>query len=184
MRWEDLFADLSGQADEAERLTLEAEVVDRTRRELARVRLYDRLGAAVGARLRLVLLGGAVVDGVLLDVGPDWCLVAEAAGRRALVPLGAVALVAGLGRRSTPPGTEGAVASRRTLAHALRALARDRAEVIAVLLDGSSRVGTPDRVGSDYVELAEHLPGEARRPGAVTGVLAVPFAAIALLRSS
>ena len=184
MRWEDLFADLSAQADEAERLSLEAEVVDRTRREVARLRLYDRLTVAAGAPLRLALLGGGVVEGALVDVGPDWCLVAEAAGRRALVPLAAVGLVTGLGRRSATPGSEGEVESRLTLAYALRALARDRAEVTVVLLDGSSRVGTLDRVGSDYVELAEHLPGEARRPAAVSGVLAVPFAAIALLRST
>jgi hypothetical protein len=75
------------------------------------------------------------------------------------------------------------VFARLGLGSALRAIARDRVQVVIGLLDGSAVTGTVDRVGSDFVEVAEHGPGEPRRRSEVSGVRAVPFAAVAVVRS-
>lgn len=182
MRWKALFDDLEAQVEAAEQAELDAEIRDRTRREAALVRTSDRLRAAVGQPLTLVLHGAGTVRGDLLDVGEDWLLLEEPGLREALVPSAAVLSVSGLGRRTSAPGAEGVVAARLDLRWALRGLARSRAALHVVLRDGSLLVGTLDRVGADHVELAEHAPGEARRTGAVRGVRLVPLPALALLR--
>ena len=184
VRWDDLFADLEGQlAAEAAR-DLDAEVADRTRREAARVRLVDRLRAAAGDAVPVVLaVRGlpAPLEGVVTGVGPDWVLVRSRAGE-VLVHLPAVDWLTGLGSRAVEPGSEGPVEARFGLGAALRALARDRAHVRAVLVDGLAFGGTLDRVGADHVELAEHPDDEPRRAGAVRQVRVLPFAGLALVR--
>jgi len=182
MRWKALFDDLEAQAEAAAAAELEGEVRDRTRREVGLLGLLDRLRPAQGSVLVVTVLGGGTVTGRLLDVGPDWILLDERAGRELLVPLAGVLSVGGLGRRAQPrePGDE--VGRRLDLRWALRGLARDRAPVQVLLRDGSMLAGTLDRVGSDYVDLAEHPQGEARRSAAVQGVRLVPLQALALLR--
>lgn len=183
MRWEALFAELEAEFTAAGVLDAEAELRDRVRRETARLRLYDRLAAARGTEIG-VQVSGLIVHGRLADVGPDWLLVAEGQTREALIPLAAVASVGGLGRWSAPPGAHGRVAGRLDLRYALRGVARDRSGVALILLDGSTCTGTIDRVGGDFVEIAEHPVGEARRAKAVSGVRTVPLSAITVLRSS
>lgn len=183
MRWEALFADLEGELAAGAAAELALEVADRTRREVAQLRLVDRLRPAVGYPVSVTLPGASVVAGRLADVGADWVLVAEHTGREALVPLGAVFGIAGLGRFSDPPDSEGVVASRRGLRHALRSLARSRAPTLVVLLDHSVLAGTIDRVGADYLELAVHPAGELRHRAAVREVRTIPVGAIAVVRS-
>lgn len=184
VRWERLFADLEAELEAAEHADLEAEVADRTRAELSQVRLVDRLRAVVDADLALTLPGAGAVRAVLREVGSEWVLVEEAPGREALIPLARVLAIAGLRRAAAPPGSEGRVVSRLGLVTALRALVRDRAPVVVVLVDGGAVHGTLDRVGADHVDVAEHPAGEPRRAGAVTGVRTVPLDAIALVRRS
>ncbi|MGN6246138.1 MAG: hypothetical protein ACTHQ3_21010 [Motilibacteraceae bacterium] len=182
MRWEDLFADLEAQLAQAERAELAGEVADRSRRELARIRLVDRLRAVVDRPVELSVRGAGRLGGRLTDVAPEWLLVEERIGVSTLVPLAAVLAVCGLGARAEDPTGEGAVAARLGLGVALRALARDRAPVSLVLVDGGVLSGTIDRVGADHLDLAEHAPGELRRAREVRGVSTVPFAAVGAVR--
>jgi hypothetical protein len=182
VRWEALFGDLEAQFEQAEAAQLSVEVADRTRRELARIRLVDRLRAAMGRQLTCAVAGGATISGRLLDVGTDWLLVSDGSTREALVPLAAVMGLTGLGPWASEPGSEGAVAKRLDLRYVLRALARDRSGVSCLLMDGSMVTGTLDRVGADFVDLAEHPLGEPRRPAAVRAVRSIPLGALALVR--
>ena len=183
MRWERLFADLEAQLEASDAAELAGEVVERTRVEVGAIRLVDRLRAAVGGRLRLSCLGGEVVAGRLERVGPDWLLIAERADRSSLVPSGAVTAVAGLGALSAPPGSEGRVAARLDLRYALRGMARDRAPVTITLADATNVSGTVDRVGSDFIDVAEHPAGEPRRPRAVRQVRTLPLGGLSVLRA-
>ncbi len=183
VRWRGLFDDLEAQFDQVEAQELAGEVADRTRREAALVRLFDRLRSAIGARVGAEVLGSGVLRGRLVDVGPDWLLLEEDAGRELLVPLVAVLGLTGLGAGSAVPGSEGAVARRLDLSWALRGLARSRTGVALVLVDGAVVTGTLDRVGADHLDVAEHGLGEARRAGAVRQVRLVPLTAVAVVRS-
>ncbi|NHC13024.1 hypothetical protein [Motilibacter deserti] len=181
MRWEELFADLEAQLEEAERAEHQAEVADRTRRELARVRLVDRLRAAVGSSLTVVVGAAGRVRGRLVDVGPDWLLLQED-GRDALVPVSAVTTVLGLGGRAAGPPRPASVAARLTLGTALRGLVRDRATVRVTTVDGADWTGTLDRVGADFVDSSEG-PVDEGRDARARGVRSVPFAALAVIRA-
>lgn len=177
-RWEELFADLAGQAERAEAADLAAEVSDRSRREHALLTLADRLRPAVGTSLVVTCVGAGPVRGVLHDVGPDWLLL----DGDQLVATAAVLGVTGAGARAET--STSTVDARLDLRWALRTVARDRSGVRLVLVDGSVLAGTVDRVGADHLDLAEHPEGEARRAGAVRQVRLVPLAALAVVRSS
>ena len=181
-RWKRLFDDLEAQAEALARGELDAEVRDRMRRENALVRLSDRLAPSLGATVQLQVGGPGVLHGVLLDAGTDWLLLEETGSREVLVPALALLSVGGLGRAAQAPGSEGEVGKRLDLRWALRGLARDRAGLAVVLRDGSVLGGTLDRVGADFVELAEHGTGEARRSGAVLGLRLLPLEALGALR--
>jgi hypothetical protein len=180
MRWQQLFADLAAQFEEAEATAERAELPSRTRSEQGAVTLEERLGGAVGARVAVRCRGAGPVPGVLVDAGPDWLLV-EDAGRESLIAAPAVLAVSGLGRRTAVAAGE--VRARWDLRRAVRALARDRSPVQLVLVDGGLLTGTVDRVGADFLEVAEHPLEDARRAAAVRGVVAVPLAAVALIRA-
>lgn len=182
MRWQQLFADLGAQFDEAETAAERAESASRARIEAGAVRLAERVAAAVGQPLVLRCRGAGQVSGVLADTGVDWLLVEET-GREVLVAGAAVLSVAGLGRQ-TAVRAESAVRSRLDLRWAVRALARDRSAVQIVLEDGGVLVGTVDRVGADFLELAVHPADEPRRPAAVRAVVAVPLEALSVVRTT
>jgi hypothetical protein len=182
VRWERLFDDLEAQVETAGQRDLATEIADRTRREVARIRLADRLRAARGHEVSCRVLGAGSVAGRVAGVGPEWVLLVESTGCEALVPLAGLTSVGGLGLRSTVPGTEGLVGARLGLGHVLRGIARDRSPVGVTLVDGSALGGTVDRVGSDFVEVAEHGPGEPRRPLDVHAVRSIPFTGLAVVR--
>jgi hypothetical protein len=182
MRWQQLFADLEAQFDEAAAASERAEEASRARLEMGGVRLSERLSAALGHPVTLRCRGAGQVAGVLTDLGVDWLLLEEDGGRELLVASRAVVAVAGLGRHTAAPGSPGAFRSRFDLRRAIRVLARDRATVQVVLDDGGVFGGTVDRVGADHLELAEHAVEEPRRGQNVQGVRAVVIDAVALLR--
>ena len=181
MRWRRLFADLSAELEASEAAAERSEDAARTRWEIGAVRLADRLGGALGCELTLRCRGAGELRGLVAEVGPDWLLLTEAGAREVLVALPAVRTVAGLDRGTAAP-VEGEVARRLDLRWVLRGLARDRGPVQVLLDDGGALTGTIDRVGADFVEVAEHAADQPRRGRAVQGVRAVALDAVAAVR--
>jgi hypothetical protein len=182
VRWDALFADLEGQAEALSAAERAAEADERGRIELSSLHWLRRLDAAVGAEVQMRLAGAVSVRGRVERVGPDWMLLIEDAAREVLVPVAAVQVVGGLSRFAAAEETS-VVASRLTLRSVLRALARDRSVVrIHLTAGGGVLDGTIDRVGADFVDLAEHPAGEPRRRGDVRSVALVPLDGLAAVR--
>ncbi len=180
MRWQQLFDDLEGQAQASERAELEAEISDRTRAETGQVRLLNRLRHRVGEQVRLTVLGGGQLQGSVDQVGADWLLLSGS--DEVVVPMSAVLTIADLGPASVSPQGVSVVAERLGLTYALRAIAVDRCPVRIALRDGSTVVGTPQRVGADFVDVAVHDVGEVPRLDVVRRTSTVAFDAIASVR--
>ena len=196
MRWDRLFADLEARFTELADAEADAERADRERVAVGAVRSLQRLGGAVGTSIRLQLAGGAPIDGTLRTVGADWLLIEEGAGRDCLVAWDAVVAVGGLTASTT--GAPGGLDRRLNLRLALRGLARDRAPV-AIALSGwaggvvdamapsttgsAEIIGTIDRVGADFIEVAVHAAWEPRRSAAVRAVVLIPLRAVMLVRA-
>ena len=70
----------------------------------------------------------------------------------------------------------------------LRAIARDRSTVRIHLTSGGSQFDTVDatidRVGADFIEVATHSTGAARRRSEVREMELVPLAALVAIRRS
>ncbi len=193
MRWDRLFDELEGRFDELADEQAAAERADRERVAIGAVTALGRLAGALDQHVRVGLAGGVVVAGTLRAVGPDWLLVTEEQ-RDYVLPWQSVAAVHGV-TAATGPAPAG-LDLRLDLRRALRGLARDRAPVQVALAGwtgggGSSGtggasgelIGTIDRVGADFIEMALHPAGEARRSGAVRSVVLVPLASILLVRA-
>jgi hypothetical protein len=179
MRWDQLFDDLEAQLAGEDARERDAEVADRTRRERALLDVHTRLLANVALPGVCLRLAGRVVIGTLIDVGPDWVLVATGPQRPVLVALAAVRGVTGLGPGARTPSV---VAKRFGMGAALRAVSRDRAVVELADLDGHTATGTIDVVGADHLELAEHASDEVRRTANVTGRVLMPFWSLGSVR--
>jgi hypothetical protein len=181
MRWERLFDDMEAQLDAASAAELAGEVAERTRYELSRVTLADRLLVWEGQPVALDLLGGAAVAGRLDRAAEQWVVVRQGS-LPALVPLAAVVLARGLG--APVAATRSGVLRRLGLRAALRAVARDRSQVRIELVDGRAVTGTVDAVGADHLDLAQHPADEPRRAAVVRQVLTVPLSGLAVLRAT
>lgn len=182
MRWQKLFADLEAQFAAASSAAELAESGSRARAEVGSVPLAERLAGAIGQPVRLRCRGAGQVAGELAEVGPDWVLLSAEGGRELLVATRAVTVVSGLVRRTRTAGERPCV--RTDLRRALRGLVRDRSVVSLALEDGGRLSGTIDRVGADFVEIAEHAVDEPRRASAVRAVHAVPLPALAVVSRS
>ena len=156
------------------------ELAERTRIEAASLTLADRLRPAAAHVLDLHCRGAGRLRGRLQRVGTDWLELIEPIGCAVVVPLASVLAVSGLGRWSAT--ADGEVDRRLGLGSVLRELVRDRATVQVVLVDGSQLAGTVDRVGADFVELAEHPLDQPRRVASVRRVWTLPRAAVAAVR--
>lgn len=184
MRWQQLFADLQAQMEEAEAAGERGESASRMRAEVGAVHLAERLRGSLGSPLVLGCRGAGRLTGRLVEVGADWLLLEDEQSRPCLVATAAVQSVGGLGRLTSAPEAAGAVWVRLDLRRALRGLARDRSPVQIFLDDGGVLSGTLDRVGADYVELAEHPGDLPRRAEAVQSVRAVVIDAVAVVRTA
>lgn len=183
MRWQQLFADLEAQFQAEQDGVERGETSSRVRHEVGALRWADRVAGSLGSPVVLLCRGAGPVSGTLSDTGSDWLLLVDDIGRECLVAAAAVRAVSGLGRRTAPAEDAGPVRGRLDLRRALRGLARDRAPVQVVLDEGTSVTGTIDRVGADYVELAEHPADLHRRSEAVHGVRTVVMDAVVVVRT-
>ena len=179
-RWSQLFADLDAQAEAVLRAEEYGDVAERTRIEVGKLTLADRLRPAVGRELAVRCVGAGPLLGRLDGVGADWLELTESTAAESVVPLAAVIAVCGLGRWSTV--ADGVVDRRLGLRSVLRRLSRNRAVMRLVLTDGGTLTGTIDRVGADFLELAEHAQTAPRRAGAVLRVWTLPLASLAVVR--
>jgi hypothetical protein len=192
VRWDELFADLSGQGAADDAAELAAEVAERGRWESGQTSLLDRLRAMqVGSPVLLGLPDADSARGALLAVGLDWVVVGERS-QDCLVPHSAVRWVRSLelearGQgtvRSENPVTCGEVPAvpRLRLAQAVRALVRDRAYVRVRMLGGEAVSGTLDRAGPDHLDLAQHPADVARRSADVQASWLVAYASVSSVR--
>lgn len=179
LRWQQLFADLEAQALALEAADLAAEVSERTRGEIAQISLVNRLRAAIGHRVELRVLGAKPVTGILIRVGSDWALVATP--DETIVVLDAVLAAVELGVAAVSDSGVDPVASRVGQGPVWRAIARDRAPVTIQLRDGSTVTGTPDRVGSDFVDVARHELDQAPRSSGVFGRWTITWSAVGVV---
>ena len=184
MRWDELFADLSGQSDADDAAALAAEVADRCRWEAGQTTLADRLRGWPGGWLEVGLPSGERVQGPLLAVGEDWLAVGD--GRTdCLVPAVAVCWLRAAAFDPVPAvaaAGSAAFAHRLGLVQAVRLLVRDRAYVRVRLVGGVSVSGTADRAGADHVDVAQHPDDVPRRSSAVRSTWLLPYAAITSIR--
>lgn len=182
MRWQDLFADLEGQADALERAEIDAEVADRTRAEIGQLTLLNRIRAHVGQRMVISTIGAGSLSGLLGQVGANWLLLD--APDEVVVPASAILTVSDLSTAAVSPEGVGHVAGRLSMSAALRAIAVDRSAVTVMMRAGGAISGTPDRVGADFVDIAVHEIGEPPRRSTVRGRATVAFDAIGAVRRS
>ena len=177
-RWDELFADLEARADAIEHAERAAEVDERARIELAGLNLRDRLRPALGTKVRVRCLAGLTITGALRRVGAGWLLIDEGVGRESVLHEPGVLAISGLSRLVSAPAEASPVESGLGLGSVLRGIARDRSGLRLWLTDGHTLTGTVDRVGRDFLELAVHAVGEARRRDAVREVQVIAFAAL------
>lgn len=176
VRWSRLFADLEGRLEAERAAELAAEVAERTRIEVGKTVLTDRLRAAVGRRVVITTVAGTPYRAQIDAVGPDWLVVVDDRQDERLIALTSLAAIGQLPSALAPPYDEAErrIAHRLDLRHALRGIARDRATVRVVT--GAAVVsGTIDRVGADFIDIAEHQLDQSRRPGHVSSVQTVPM---------
>jgi hypothetical protein len=182
MRWDALFADLEAAAAGEWQRERDAEIAERTRAELARLRLVDRLRAATDrpteAELGVRVLAAGVLRGAITRVTDAWFVLVTPA-HEWVVAMDAVLGVTGLPASARSPESQGAVARSWGWSAAWRVLARDRAEVYVVRRDGSTVAGLASRAGEDFVELN---PAGRDEPGRSVAPELVPHAAIAAVR--
>lgn len=186
VRWDELFADMQSQFEQqldAEQFDLAAE---EQRLRAGRVALRERLGrmSGDGATVTLVLLDAHVIELRVDSSGADWVAGESRSGERArgaVVPVAAISAVLPtpdqLARHDPAPETRSGLADRLGLAVVLRDLCRRRIAVDLRTAAGTHH-GTIDRVGADHLDLAEHDPGEPRRPGSVRRTRLVSFGGI------
>jgi hypothetical protein len=181
MRWDALFADLEGTAVGEWLRERDAEIAERTRAELGRVRLVDRLRAVADrasagdhADVAVRMLAAGTLRGEITRVTDAWFLLVTPA-HEWVAAVDAVLGLRGMPPVARTPESQSAVSAGLGWAAAWRVLARDRTSVHVVRRDGETVAGVPGRVGHDFVELSG-LDGGGR------AVEVVPHAAVAAVR--
>lgn len=162
MRWKTLFQDLELELHGLHKQQETSEVREQICTQSAEITIADRLRGSIDSQVEITTVGGHTVEGVVTRCYSQWLLLREIRGE-ALVPLHAVVAVSGLTSQIAAPA--GPSASRLTLAHALRGLARDRSSV-QVETTGGQFWGMFGTIGRDWAQMRLLRPGEVRATSA------------------
>jgi hypothetical protein len=172
-----VFDELEAEFEAGLRREAEQESLAAVRAEVGATVLWEQLARGIGTEAA-VFAGARAFRGSVVASYPEFLVLRATDGTEHLIrygPAGSVALPA------EPPTLRPApvaAARRYQLALALRELARRREPVRVELVDGTGCDGTIESVGGDYLEVAEHDLGEARRRAAVRARRFVGFPAV------
>ena len=172
-----VFDELEAEFEAGLRREAEQEAVAALRTELGSTVLWEQLARRLGCETT-VRAGARAFRGTAVASYPEFLVLRAADGTEHLVRYGPALSVA---LPAEPPAlrpTPAAATRRYQFALALRELARRREPVRVELVDVTRCDGTIEAVGSDYLEIAEHELGEARRRGAVRARRFVGFEAV------
>jgi hypothetical protein len=172
-----VFDELEAEFEAGLRHEAEQETVAALRAGIGETVLWEQLARRAGTRA-VVHAGSRRFRGVLVASYPEF-LVLHDDGTEHLVRYGPAITVALPAEPASLQPTPARAARRYQLSLALRELARRREPVRVELVDGGHVDGTIEAVGGDYLELAEHDPGEARRRAAVKARRFLRLAAVA-----
>jgi hypothetical protein len=174
-----VFEELEAEFEAGMRLEAEQETVAALRAEIGETVLWEQLARRAGAQA-VAHAAGRRFRGVVIASYPEFLVLHDGDGTEHLIRYGPGTSVALPAETATPLQPTPAAATRRyRLSMALRELARRREPVRVELVDGGRVDGTIEAVGSDYLEIAEHDPGEARRRRAVKARRFLGLAAVA-----
>lgn len=161
-----VFDELEAEFEAGLRREAEQESMAAVRAEVGTTVLWEQLARRIGSET-VVLAGARAFRGTVVASYPEFLVLRATDGAEHLIRYGAAISIALPAEppplRPTPAASRG----RYQFGLALRELARRREPVRVLLADGTSCDGTIEAVGSDYLEIAEHDLGEARRRGAV-----------------
>jgi sRNA-binding regulator protein Hfq len=173
-----VFDELEAEFEEGLRQEAEQQTVAAVRAELGATVLWEQLARRVGTEM-VAFAATQVLRGSAVASYPEFLVLRGADGAEHLIRYGPAVSVALPAEPAPLRPTPGPAVRRYQLALALRELARRREPVRVHLVDGTSLAGTIEAVGSDYLEVAEHDLGEARRRPAVRARRFIGFAAVA-----
>ena len=175
-RFDNLLAGILAEAEAADAAALDADIAEVERAVRAESRLLDRLRAQ--RRVALDIVGMGTLVGDVAVVGRDVVVLAADDGDWA-VPIWGIAAVI-----DPAPGVLVAQrpSERLGLTAIARSWARQRCSVRVVRLNAVPLDGTLDAVGADHLDLAEHDPGEPRRPESVRRLATIPLGNVAAIR--
>jgi hypothetical protein len=172
-----VFDELEAEFEAGLRPEAEQESMAAVRAELGATVLWEQLARRIGSEATVVC-GGRSFGGTVLASYPEFLVLRGADGAEHLIRYGSAVSIALPAEQPQLRPTPAASGRRYQFALALRELARRREPVRVLLAGGISCDGTVEAVGSDYLEVAEHDLGEARRRGAVRARRFIGFAAV------
>jgi hypothetical protein len=172
-----VFDELEAEFEAGLRREAEQEALAAVRAEVGATVLWEQLARRIGSQTT-VLAGARAFRGGVVASHPEFLVLRAADGAEHLIRYGPAVSVALSAEPPTLRPAPPAAPHRYQFALALRELARRREPVRVELVDGARCDGTIEAVGSDYLEVAEHDLGEARRRAAVRARRFVGFAAV------
>jgi hypothetical protein len=173
-----VFDELEAEFEAGLRREAEQEAMAAVRAEVGATVLWEELARRIGGDAT-VFAGTRAFRGGVVASYPEFVVLRAADGAEHLIRYGPAVSIALSAEAQTLRPAPPPAARRYQFALALRELARRREPIRVELVDGARCDGTIEAVGSDYLEVAEHDLGEARRRVAVRARRFVGFAAVA-----